>query len=55
MYQQKREESTGGELKGAEPDDNPYIGIMCFMIIGLKENVPFVAKYIPETGVIETH
>ena len=33
---------------------NPYKGIMCFMIVGLKENVPVVAKDIPETGVTET-
>ena len=55
MYLQKREEYTRGELTGTDPDDNPYKGIMCFMIVGLKENVPFVAKDIPETGVTETH
>ena len=54
MYQQQREEFTGGELTGDDPDDNPYKGIMCFMIAGLKENVPFVVKDIPETGVTET-
>ena len=41
MYLQKRKVYTGGELTGAGPDDNPYKGIMCFMIAGLKENVPF--------------
>ena len=55
MYQQKREEYTGRELTGADPDDNPHKGIMCFMIVGLKDNVPFVVKDIPETGVTETH
>ena len=54
MYQQKREEFTGVELTGVDPDDNPYKGIKCFMIVGLKENVPFVVKDIPETGVTET-
>ena len=53
MYQQKQEEFTGEELTGADPDDNPYKGIMCFLIVGLKENVPFVFKDIPETGVTE--
>ena len=53
MYQQKQEEFTGEELTGADPDDNPYKGIMCFLIVGLKENVPFVVKDIPETGVTE--
>ena len=54
MYLQKQEEYTGGELRGADPDDNPYKGIMRFMIAGLKENVSFVVKDIPETGVTET-
>ena len=44
MYLQKRDEYAGGELTGADPDDNPYKGIMGFMIAGLKENVPFVVK-----------
>ena len=55
MYLQKREVCTGGELTGADPDGNPYKGIMRFMIAGLKENVSFVVKDIPETGVTETH
>ena len=55
MYLQEREEYTGGELTETDPDDNPYKGIMCFMIVGLKENVPFVAKDIPEKGVTETY
>ena len=54
MYLHKREEYTGEELTGADPDDNPYKGIMCFMIVGLKENLPFVVKDNPETGVTET-
>ena len=54
MYLQKQDEYTGGELAGADPDGNPYKGIMCFMIAGLKENVPFVVKDIHETGVTET-
>ena len=49
MYLQKRDEYTGGELTGAGPDDNPYKGIMCFMIVGLKENVSFVVEDTPET------
>ena len=41
-------------LTGDDPNDNPYKGIMCFMIVGLKENVVFVVKDIPETGVTES-
>ena len=54
MYLQKRDEYAGGELTGDDPNDNPYKGIMCFMIVGLKENVVFVVKDIPETGVTES-
>ena len=54
MYLQKWDEYAGGELIGTDPDDNTYRGIMGFMIAGLKENVSFVVKDIPETGVTET-
>ena len=53
IHLQKREEFIGGELTGADPDDNPFKGMMSFMIVGLKENVPFVVEDIPETGVPE--
>ena len=48
MCLQKREEYAGGELlTGTDHDDNLYKGIMCFMIVRLKKNVPFVFKDIP--------
>ena len=31
-------------LTGDYPDDNPYKGIMGFMIAGLKDSVPFVVE-----------
>ena len=34
MCLQKRDEYTGGMLTGNDPDDNPYKGIMGFMIAG---------------------
>ena len=47
VYLEKREGYAGGELlTGAEPDGNLYNGIMCFMIVGSKKNVPFVVKDI---------
>ena len=49
IYLQKWDEYAGGEITGTGPDDNTYRGIMGFMIAGLKENVPFVVKDIPET------
>ena len=47
MYLQKHKEYAGGKLIGADTDK----GVVCYMIIGLKENIPFVVKAIPETAV----
>ena len=55
VYLQKRDDYAGEELlTGSDPDGNLYKGIMCFMIVGLKKNVPFVVKDIPETGFNDT-
>ena len=55
VYLQKREDYAGRELlTGSDPDGNLYKEIMCFMIVGLKKNVPFVVKDIPETGFNDT-
>ena len=52
---QKRKKYAGGELlTGTDPAGNLYKGIMCFMIAGLKKNVPFVFKDISESGVNNT-
>ena len=48
MYVQKCEEYTGGETIGADEDGELYKGIICFMIVGMKSNVPFIIKTIPE-------
>ena len=50
IYLQKGEQYSGGELIGSDAAGNLYKGIMCFMIVGLKSNVPFVVKSVPETG-----
>ena len=55
VYLQKREDYAGGELlTGADPDGNLYKRITCFVIVGLKKNVLFVVKDIPETGFNDT-
>ena len=51
MYLQKCEEYVGGESYGADKEGNLYKGVVCFMIVGLKENVPYVIKSLPETKI----
>ena len=48
MYLQKCEEFVGGEAVGADKDGELYKGVMCFMMAGLKRNVPYVVKALPE-------
>ena len=40
MYLQKCEEYFGGELIGSDENGELYKGIVCFMIVGLKESIP---------------
>ena len=41
MYLQKCEEYFGGGLIGSNENGEWYKGIVCFMIVGLKESIPF--------------
>ena len=49
MYLPKCVEYCGGELFGSNINNELYNSIVCFMIIGLKENVPDVVKVAPAT------
>ena len=49
MYLQKCAEYRGGECFGSNIDNELYNSIVCFMIIGLKENMPCVVKAAPVT------
>ena len=42
MYLQKCEEYSAGEIIGANENNELYKGLLSFMIVGLKENVPYV-------------
>ena len=44
MYLQKRQEYFGGEMIGGDDEGELYKGIICFMIVGLKESIPYVIK-----------
>ena len=49
MYLQKRQEYFWGEMIGCDDEGELYKGIVCFMIAGLKESIPYVIKSSPET------
>ena len=51
MYLQKRQEYFWGEMIGCDDEGELYKGIVCFMIVGLKESIPYVIKSSPETKV----
>ena len=44
MYLQKCEEYFVGEMIGSDESGELYNGIVCFMIVGLKQNIPYVIK-----------
>ena len=47
MYLQKSQEYVGGELCGANENGMLYKSVLCFMIVGLQNNVPFIVKTVP--------
>ena len=51
MYLQKCEEYCGGEIIGANENNELYKGLLSFMIAGLKENVPYIIKSVPERNI----
>ena len=51
MYLQKSSEYHGGMYVGLDGDGKFYKGILCFMIVGLKESIPYVIKACPETTI----
>ena len=50
-YLQKCEEYSGGEIIGADENNELFKGLLSFMIVGLKENVPYVIKSVPEVKI----
>ena len=49
MYLQKCVEYCGGDFCGSNINNELYKSTVYFMIIGLKENVPYVVKAAPVT------
>lgn len=48
VYLQKCEEYVSGETFGADENGELYKGMVCFMIVGLKSNIPYIIKTVPE-------
>ena len=48
IYLQKCEEYSGGESIGTDDKGSAYKGMVCFMVVGLKNNVSHVIKSVPE-------
>ena len=51
MYLQKCEEYCGGATIRANENNELYKGLLSFMIVGLKENVPYIIKSVPERNI----
>ena len=51
MYLQKSQEYFRGEMIGCDDEGELHKGIVCFMIVGLKESILFVIKSLPETNI----
>ena len=51
MYLQKCEEYCGGEIIGANENNELYNGLVSFMIVGIKENAPYIIKSVPERNI----
>ena len=51
MYLQRCEEYVGGETVGTDEDGEPYKGVVCFMIIGLKSNISYIISTVPEKDI----
>ena len=41
----------GGGRISCDDEGELYKGIVCFMIVGLKESIPYVIKSLPETNI----
>ena len=51
IYVQKSEEYSGGVSYGKDENNQLFKGVVCFMITGLKSNVPYIVRSVPETNI----
>ena len=48
---QKSEEYVGGMSYGTDANGQLCKGVVCLMIVGLKSNVPYINRSVPETKI----
>ena len=51
MYLEKCEGYFAEDLEGCNSEGELYKGLVCFMIVGLKNSIPYVIKSSPETKI----
>ena len=51
MHLQQEESYQGGETVGRAENGKLYKGVLNFMIVGIRKNVPFVVRAVPEVTV----
>ena len=51
IYLLKREEYVVGDLVGCNSEGELCKGLVCFMMAGLKNSIPYVIKSSPETRI----
>ena len=51
IYVQESEEYVGGVSYVSDANGLLYKGVVCFMTIGLKSNVPYIIQSVPETEI----
>ena len=51
MYVQKCEEYFGGDVMGSNDAGESYKGLVCFMIIGLKQSIPYIIRPLPDISI----
>ena len=48
IYVQKSDEYVGGMRYGTDTNGQFYEGVVCFMSVGIKSNVPYIIRSVPE-------
>ena len=52
IYIQRCEEYSDGASYGVDEDDDRHNGVVCFFIVGLTRNIPYVLHSIPKQNLI---
>ena len=51
IYLQKCEQYFGGDMMGSNDAGELYKGLVCFMIVGLKQSIPYIIRSLPEVSI----